>query len=747
MFDEREFSEVLDDEQGKGHGNRRSSAGPSSGRWTPTILSNMLRRAEGRFSPVSPFASSQSSVPHHPSSSFKPVSPRYANAVTNADDTKRHEELEVNRKTPAQYRPKDSPSTKPVFLDENCQPISDYYGSALHRHPLSHAHKMSVSTASNSSHSVQMSPGTVTHSRHASLHATPLQASPVVHTGSSMSSSPLIVPQARRGAVNLQPQARRKRTAAGRQQSPSHTTPIHIQAFQFLHLTFWALAHPFRTCASIQQTFLSTLYSIDTAFRDPRTGARVWKPVWLSAYVPLLIWLAISLSSTITVLIWHTQVFQALDRLSVYLQSLGLRGRLMLGSLIFLTTFPPLPLYSTLIILCGFSFGLVQGFIISYIAALSGAVTVFLLSRSLLRTWMVRLLNRSGGLKRVVRAIEKRPKLLFLVRLAPYPYNLMNTLLASSPTLTLKTYTLCTALALPKLLVHCGLGTTIKNFAAYNGATSNDAPTTDQGSPDDMAQASATAELIKHISGFVGVGLCIGIFIYLFRVARRAVDEELDDEYEAEAYEMVWSEEEDEEDKEVDGLEEDDLNIASHAASNDSLTDESSQRASSQGGNESRSMMHSAPRQAFHLSVRSGGDEGGTPLYMAPSAGTSDEAPTYFSWSACKDHTVGGNKLSAPHRYMESSVSLADSIAEMEKHATLMESETSGCEDISISLDSSPTRNIQSLSTTLTNSPTSFNTEVMDHEDDEYKRVVALNRDRASRRSQGGYEETLIEHS
>jgi uncharacterized membrane protein YdjX (TVP38/TMEM64 family) len=83
------------------------------------------------------------------------------------------------------------------------------------------------------------------------------------------------------------------------------------------------------------------------------------------------------------------------------LQNLGLTGRLTLGSLIFLTTFPPIPLYSTLIILCGFSFGLLQGFIISYCAALLGAIVVFLLSRSFLKGWMVNLLNKSGGLKRV----------------------------------------------------------------------------------------------------------------------------------------------------------------------------------------------------------------------------------------------------------------------------------------------------------------------------------------------------------
>lgn len=119
----------------------------------------------------------------------------------------------------------------------------------------------------------------------------------------------------------------------------------------------------------------------------------------------------------------------------------------------------------------------------------------------------------------------------------------MNTLLASSPTLSLKTYTLCTALALPKLLVHTGLGTSIQNFAAYHGAAStstnnNSTIISGEGTGNSTAngevqpvdsEATAKAERIKQIAGFVGVGLCIGIFLYLLVVARRAVDE-LDDE-------------------------------------------------------------------------------------------------------------------------------------------------------------------------------------------------------------------------
>lgn len=390
-------------------------------------------------------------------------------------------------------------------------------------------------------------------------------------------SSPLIAPQARRGAFDLEKTRRRRGTPLNTKQSPRRDG----QASRLAGAAITTLQHPIESVRGAATTLRSTVFSVDAAFRHPDTGQRLWNPPWLRAYTPLLVWVAVSLASTAIVLAWHKQVFQALDRLATHLQALGMAGRLILGALIFLTTFPPLPLYSTLIVLSGFTFGLLQGFLISYTAALAGAVVVYVLSRSVLRGWMLGLLDQSGGLKNVVRAIEKRPQLLFLIRLAQYPYNLMNTLLASAPTLTLKTYTLCTALALPKLLVHCALGTSIKNFAAYNGALNSSesatsgagqasvgkdrtagasfgAGNTQSSSVANDAGASETAELIKHAAGFLGVGLCVGIFIYLFIVARRAVDEELES-FESPEYNLVLSDDDepgdDEEEDEVVGSE------------------------------------------------------------------------------------------------------------------------------------------------------------------------------------------------
>lgn len=178
----------------------------------------------------------------------------------------------------------------------------------------------------------------------------------------------------------------------------------------------------------------------------------------------------------------------------------------------------PIPLYSTLIVLSGYTYGAWTGAVISYCASLAGALTVFMISRAFFRASISRWLSCTITIKRVIRAIEKRPKLLFLIRLAPYPYNVMNCLLAASPSLTLRTYATCTALSLFKLIIHTSIGSSIRSFAQYHVVK--------------PGQAAPVAEdnMLGHYSTIAGIALCVAIFVYLSYVARRAVDDELEDD-------------------------------------------------------------------------------------------------------------------------------------------------------------------------------------------------------------------------
>jgi uncharacterized membrane protein YdjX (TVP38/TMEM64 family) len=183
----------------------------------------------------------------------------------------------------------------------------------------------------------------------------------------------------------------------------------------------------------------------------------------------------------------------------------------------------PFPLYSTLIVLSGYTFGAWTGFLISYIAALSGAIVVYSLSLHFCHASLSDMLSRAAWMRRVLIAIDRRPTLLFLIRLAPYPYNLLNAVLAASPTLTFKTYVSCTALSLFKLIIHTWAGSAIQHFA---GSASVSVPSDKDSVGGGEEEGN---ELVRYWTYF-GLLLSIGIFAYLSYLAKKTVEEQAEAE-------------------------------------------------------------------------------------------------------------------------------------------------------------------------------------------------------------------------
>ena len=153
-------------------------------------------------------------------------------------------------------------------------------------------------------------------------------------------------------------------------------------------------------------------------------------------------------------------------------------------------------------------------------------------SRYLFRGLITRWISNATSVKRVVRAIEKRPQLLFLIRLAPYPYNVMNCLLGASPTLTLRTYLVCTALSLFKVIIHTTLGSSIHSFARYHvqskppsqGSITDGEPGLSQSDGDSSPEEENPVYLYVKVAG---IALAVGVFIYISVVARKAISDEL----------------------------------------------------------------------------------------------------------------------------------------------------------------------------------------------------------------------------
>lgn len=275
------------------------------------------------------------------------------------------------------------------------------------------------------------------------------------------------------------------------------------------------------------RTLLPAPCTMPTESQSPSAWCRFMERI--RPWIPLGLWVATSLGFLLAIAFWRSEVFQRLDEFSHWLQDQGYRGHAVLFVLIFITTIPPFPLYSTFMTLSGYCFGALSGALISYFASLSGAIVVFLLSREYLSDYIGSIFARAPSLKRVVRAIEKRPNILFLVRLAPYPYNVMNVLLAASPTLTLRTYATCTGLSLFKVIVHTSIGAGIHSFSHQVSAT----PAEGVSDPEDQSS------VMSKVWTGLGVALCVGVFIYNTIVARRAVDGELADSEEPASEETV----------------------------------------------------------------------------------------------------------------------------------------------------------------------------------------------------------------
>ncbi|KAI9238499.1 MAG: snare associated Golgi protein-domain-containing protein [Podila humilis] len=162
---------------------------------------------------------------------------------------------------------------------------------------------------------------------------------------------------------------------------------------------------------------------------------------------------------------FHTKIFQLLDQVAILIKGLGHAGPPLIMIGMFLTAFPPVLGYSSFVTMSGYVYGFTYGFLIAYTSALLGSVTCFYLGRKYFKKQVRTLMAKKQSMKSVVKAVEKRGfKLLLLIRLAPYPFNILN-LALSATHIPLRTFALATALSLTKLTLHVYIGSTLSSLA------------------------------------------------------------------------------------------------------------------------------------------------------------------------------------------------------------------------------------------------------------------------------------------
>ncbi|KAF1828614.1 hypothetical protein BDW02DRAFT_537870 [Decorospora gaudefroyi] len=140
-------------------------------------------------------------------------------------------------------------------------------------------------------------------------------------------------------------------------------------------------------------------------------------------------------------------------------------GWLLLWGLIFLVSFPPLIGYSSLLTIAGFVYGFPNGWFIAATATVAGSTASFLLSRTLLKSMVHRLIANDTRFAALALTFKHDGlKLLVMYRLCPLPYSISNGAVATFPTVHWASYALATAIVSPKLMLHVFIGSQLEKI-------------------------------------------------------------------------------------------------------------------------------------------------------------------------------------------------------------------------------------------------------------------------------------------
>ncbi|KAF9907114.1 hypothetical protein BX616_000525 [Lobosporangium transversale] len=249
-------------------------------------------------------------------------------------------------------------------------------------------------------------------------------------------------------------------------------------------------------------------------------------PIALRPWFWVGLWLIFAVFGLAIFVGFHTLIFQLLESIATFIKGLGRAGPLIIMLGLFLTAFPPIFGYSSLVTMSGYVYGFAFGLFIAYTSALLGSVACFYLCRRWFKVQVRTLMAKKQGMKSVVKAVEKRGfKLMLLIRLAPYPFNVMNALLSATH-IPLSTYTFATALSLTKLALHIYIGSTLSSLATVPPSTTTPATDTEQQQSQEdeaLVDTNQHGQSLKILIMLISMALGIGVGAYVWIVAKREI--------------------------------------------------------------------------------------------------------------------------------------------------------------------------------------------------------------------------------
>ncbi|EXJ61208.1 uncharacterized protein A1O5_12000 [Cladophialophora psammophila CBS 110553] len=204
---------------------------------------------------------------------------------------------------------------------------------------------------------------------------------------------------------------------------------------------------------------------INNAEKMRRRVYKVWSGMTLLHKILACIGLVALATLGVLFLAFNERIFGWLEPLAErWKHTTG--GWTILWAIVFVCAFPPVIGYSTAGTTAGFVYGVGEGWLILASATVVGSFCAFIVSRSVLRKWVERMVahdKRFAAFSLILK--HDGLKLLAMIRLCPLPYSLSNGAMSTFPTVSPFMYGLATAMVTPKLLVHVFIGSRLAVIA------------------------------------------------------------------------------------------------------------------------------------------------------------------------------------------------------------------------------------------------------------------------------------------
>ena len=157
-----------------------------------------------------------------------------------------------------------------------------------------------------------------------------------------------------------------------------------------------------------------------------------------------------------------------------------IRGHVLLSFLVLFCTLPIMIGYSISLYYCGYVYGFPYGWIPAFSGATAGSILVYLIARYFCADFVRRRYGSGDMMQGIERAIARKGFLMmWLIRLSPYPFGWVSTIMGVIPSVTFGKYLVSTVLALPKTLFHIYIGSTLSSLLHMHHSDSSDSESKD----------------------------------------------------------------------------------------------------------------------------------------------------------------------------------------------------------------------------------------------------------------------------